>query len=59
MAVLKLRTEGKWTAGFYFNNALFRTSGVYHRVLKVLTGNEETEKNVGELRPIVETVQTA
>src|SRR6202140_5722996 len=42
MAVSKLRTEGKWTAGFYFNNALFRTSGVYHRSLKILTGNEES-----------------
>ncbi len=54
MAALKLRTEGKWTAGFYFNNALFRTSGVYHRALKILTGNELEKKNVGELRPIVE-----
>jgi hypothetical protein len=53
MAVLKVRTEGKWTAGFYFNNALFRISSVYHRVLKILTGNELTEKKVGELRPIV------
>jgi hypothetical protein len=42
MALSKLRTEGKWTAGFYFNNALFRTSAVYHRSLKILTGNEES-----------------
>ena len=54
MAALKLRTEGKWTAGFYFNNALFRTSGVYHRALKILTGNELEKKDVGVLRPIVE-----
>jgi hypothetical protein len=54
MAGRKLRMDGKWAAGFYFNNALFRTSGVYHRVLKILTRNELTEKNVGELRPIVE-----
>jgi hypothetical protein len=45
MAVSKLRTEGKWTAGFYFNNALFRTAAVYHRALKILTGNEQS-KNV-------------
>jgi len=45
MAVSKLRTEGKWTAGFYFNNALFRTSAVYHRALKILTGNEQV-KNI-------------
>src|SRR6202140_1060600 len=54
MAVSKLRTEGKWTAGFYFNNALFRTSAVYHRALKIVTGNEEKDKNVGELRPVAE-----
>ena len=29
------------TAGFYFNNALFRLAAVYHRSLKVVTGNEE------------------
>ena len=40
MAASKLRTEGKWTAGFYFNNALFRTAAVYHRSLKVTTGDE-------------------
>jgi hypothetical protein len=45
MAVSKLRTEGKWTAGSYFNNALFRTAAVYHRALKVLTGNEQV-KNI-------------
>lgn len=45
MAASKLRTEGKWTAGFYFNNALFRTAAVYHRALKILTGNEQV-KNV-------------
>lgn len=54
MSNLKMRTEGKWTAGFYFNNGLFRTSAVYHRVLKIVTGNELTEKNVGTLRPIAE-----
>jgi hypothetical protein len=54
MAASKVRAEGKWAAGFYFNNALFRTSAVYHRALKILTGNEGGEKNVGELRPVAE-----
>jgi len=49
MAASKLRTEGKWTAGFYFNNALFRTSAVYHRALKILTGNEESREYVDKL----------
>jgi hypothetical protein len=33
----KMRDNGKWTAGFYFSNALFRIAGVYHRLLKVFT----------------------
>ena len=41
MAVARMRIEGKWTAGFYFNNGLFRTSAVYHRALKILTGSED------------------
>ncbi len=36
-----LRTDGKWVAGFYFNNGLFRTAAVYHRVLKIIIGTEE------------------
>jgi len=52
MAASKLRTEGKWTAGFYFNNALFRTAAVYHRALKVLTGNEQVKNiHVDKLEP--------
>jgi hypothetical protein len=35
-----LKTNGLWIAGFYFNNALFRTAAVYHRVLKVATGKD-------------------
>jgi len=53
-----VRTEGKWTAGFYFNNALFRISAVYHRALKIVTGKEH-EKNeiyIGTLRPIAESL---
>jgi hypothetical protein len=33
-----VRTDGLWVAGFYFNNALFRTAAVYHRLLKIVTG---------------------
>lgn len=33
-----VKTDGLWIAGFYFNNALFRTAAVYHRVLQVVTG---------------------
>jgi len=35
-----VKTDGLWIAGFYFNNALFRTAAVYHRVLKVITGTD-------------------
>ena len=45
----KVRTEGKWTAGFYFNNALFRLAAVYHRALKIVTGNENSGLNVNDL----------
>jgi hypothetical protein len=55
MAASKLRTEGKWTAGFYFNNSLFRTAAVYHRSLKAVTGNEDKENiYVCDLEPIAE-----
>src|SRR5437879_1414139 len=38
MSQCKLRTDGKWAAGVFFNNALFRLAGVYHRVLKIVSG---------------------
>jgi len=38
IATGSLKTDGLWIAGFYFNNALFRTAAVYHRMLKVITG---------------------
>lgn len=38
IAAGSLKTDGLWIAGFYFNNALFRTAAVYHRILKVITG---------------------
>jgi hypothetical protein len=31
-----IRLTGAWMAGYYFNNALFRESAVYHRILKTL-----------------------
>jgi hypothetical protein len=53
MSASKLRRDGKWTAGFYFNNALFRIAAVYHRSLKIVTGNEEKENiYVRQLEPI-------
>jgi hypothetical protein len=36
----RVRTDGQWVAGFYFNNALFRTAAVYHRILKIVVGQE-------------------
>jgi hypothetical protein len=33
-----VKTDGLWIAGFYLNNALFRTAAVYHRILKAATG---------------------
>ncbi len=42
MAQNRVRTEGKWTAGFYFNNALFRIAAVSHRSLKLYTNDAES-----------------
>jgi hypothetical protein len=50
----KVRNDGKWTAGFYFSNALFRIAAVYHRVLKVFTGRDDL--TVGNLSPIAKTL---
>ncbi len=41
IAAGKLRTDGKWIAGFYFNNALFRTAAVQHRLLKTITNKSD------------------
>lgn len=51
MAHGTVREDGKWTAGFYFNNALFRLAAVYHRILKVLTQKEATSLYVRDLLP--------
>jgi hypothetical protein len=36
IAAGNVKTDGLWIAGFYFNNALFRTAAVYHRILKIV-----------------------
>jgi hypothetical protein len=38
IAAGKVRTDGKWMAGFHFNSALFRMAAVYHRLPKVVVG---------------------
>jgi hypothetical protein len=37
----KLRTDGKWIAGFHFNSALFRTAAVSHRILQIVVGRDD------------------
>jgi len=53
ISIGQVRTEGKWTAGFCFNNALFRISAAYHRALKIVTGNENKKLYVESLLPAV------
>jgi hypothetical protein len=45
----KVRIDGKWIAGFHFNNALLRLSAVFHRTLKIVTGNIDARKDVPTL----------
>lgn len=54
ISVGEVRIDGKWIAGFYFNNALFRIAAVQHRILKIVAqteGNPKTKKEeyVGQL----------
>lgn len=51
IAVGRVRRDGKWIAGFYFNSALFRTAAVYHRFLKVITSQNH---NVPTLRAVAQ-----
>jgi hypothetical protein len=46
----RVRIDGKWAAGFYFNGALFRMAAVYHRLLKVILDKPESREYVGDLR---------
>lgn len=54
----EVRVDGKWMAGFHFNSAMLRLSAVYHRTLKVLTGNTDPDADtvvkdlLEELRPL-------
>jgi hypothetical protein len=54
MAQCKVRIEGKWTAGVFFNNALFRLAGIYHRTLKIAAGRPTTREYPVTLLPDVE-----
>ena len=40
MGHCRIRTDGKWTAGYYFNSALFRLASVYHRTLEIVVGTQ-------------------
>ena len=48
-----LRTTGLWIAGFYFNNALFRTAAVYHRILQVAAALHTGRNDVPTLQTAV------
>ena len=52
----KIRNTGKWTAGFYFSNALFRIAAVYHRTLKTFTGQNDVQ--VARLSPVAKALCT-
>ena len=36
----RVRTSGRWLAGFHFNSALFRIAATYHRGLKIVSEKE-------------------
>ncbi len=41
IAAGNIKTDGLWIEGLYFfNNALFRTAAVYHRMLQVVAGQD-------------------
>ncbi len=50
IAAGQVKTDGLWVAGFYFNNALFRTAVVQHRILQTIVGRDES---VGDLQKTV------
>ena len=45
----EVRIDGKWMAGFFFNSAILRIAAVYHRSLKVVTGQPATKKYVKDM----------
>lgn len=42
-----IRIDGKWSAGWHFNSALYRIASVYHRLLKLIENG--SDKRVGDL----------
>lgn len=49
LALGEVRLDGKWMAGFHFNNALFRLSAAFHRTLKVVTQQSGSRAYAGQL----------
>jgi hypothetical protein len=49
----EVRVDGKWIAGFYFNNALFRTAAVQHRILKIIVGKDNSVPKLQEAAKVV------
>lgn len=47
----RVRTDGRWMAGFHFNGALFRIAGAYHRGLKVVVGEPKSREYACTLQP--------
>jgi len=43
----RIRVSGKWMAGLHFNSGLFRLLAVYHRTLKIVTGQPKSRKDLG------------
>jgi hypothetical protein len=37
----KIRRDGKWMAGYHFNNTLYRIAATYHRSLQKVTGHRD------------------
>ncbi len=51
IAMGRVRTNGKWMAGFHFNSALFRIAAAYHRGLKVALGEPKSRECASALQP--------
>lgn len=45
----QIRLDGAWMAGFHFNSGIMRLSAVYHRFLRVITGNHKKGQWVEDL----------
>ena len=54
LAAGTLRLTGPWTAGFHFNSSLLRLAAVYHRSLKILTGQLGPRIYVDTLLPVIQ-----